>query len=58
MMSNSTLVVLNFIFEQCELIVIKGDCLFVWLVGFLMSSSTTRLYRGRVPELTSDNFTC
>ena len=30
--------------------------LFVWLVGFLTSSSTTRLYRGRVPRLTSDNF--
>ena len=32
-------------------------CLFGWLVGFLMSSSTIRLYRGRVPRLTSDNFT-
>ena len=31
-------------------------CLFVWLVGFLTSSPTTRLYRGRVPRLTSDNF--
>ena len=31
---------------------------FVCLVGFLTSSSTTRLYRGRVPRLTSDNFTC
>ena len=31
---------------------------FGWLVGFLTSSSTTRLYRGRVPRLTSDNFTC
>ena len=29
-----------------------------WLVGFVTSSSTTRLYRGRVPRLTSDNFTC
>ena len=26
-----------------------------WLVGFLTSSSTTRLYRGRAPRLTSDN---
>ena len=33
-------------------------CLFGWLVGFLTSSSTTRLYRGQVPRLTSDNFTC
>ena len=32
-------------------------CLVGWLVGFL-TSSTTRLYRGRVPRLTSDNFTC
>ena len=27
------------------------------LFGFLTSSSTTRLYRGRVPRLTSGNFT-
>ena len=27
-----------------------GFCLFVWLVGFLTSSSTTRLYRGRAPR--------
>ena len=33
-------------------------CVFVWLVGFLTSSPTTRLYRGRVPRLTTDNFTC
>ena len=33
-------------------------CLFGWLVGFLTSSSTTRLYRGKIPRLTSDNFTC
>ena len=33
-------------------------CLFVWLVGFLTSSSTTRLYHGRGPRLTSDNFMC
>ena len=32
--------------------------LFVCLFGFLTSSSSTRLYRGRVPRLTSDNFTC
>ena len=30
----------------------------VCLVGFLTSSSTTRLYLGRAPRLTSDNFTC
>ena len=30
---------------------------FVCSFGFLTSSSTTRLYRGRVPRLTSDNFT-
>ena len=30
-----------------------------WLVAwFLTSSSTTRLYRGRIPRLTSGNFTC
>ena len=28
------------------------------MFGFLTSSSATRLYRGRVPRLTSDNFTC
>ena len=32
----------------------KGEiafvCLFGWLVGFLTSSSTTRLYRGRAPR--------
>ena len=32
--------------------------LFVWLVGFLTSSWTTRLDRGRIPRLTSGNFTC
>ena len=31
---------------------------FGWLVGFLTSSSTTRLYRGRVPRLMSNNCTC
>ena len=31
----------------------------VWLaVGFLTSSSATRLLRGRAPRLTSDNITC
>ena len=25
-------------------------CLFVWLVGFLTFSSTTRLYRGQAPR--------
>ena len=32
--------------------------MFVCLFGFLPSSSITRLYRGRVPRLTFDNFTC
>ena len=32
----------------------ETDCLF----GFITSSSTTRLSRGRAPRLTSDNFTC
>ena len=32
--------------------------MFVWLVGFLMSSSATRLYPGRTLRLTSENFTC
>ena len=31
---------------------------FVCLFGFLTSSSTTRLYRGRFPRLTFDNFKC
>ena len=39
-----------------------NDSDMIWLVGclvgFLTSSSTTRLYRGRVPRLTSDNITC
>ena len=32
----------------------------IWfgLFGFLTSSSTTRLFRGRVSRLTPDNFTC
>ena len=30
----------------------------VCLVGFLTPSSSTRLYHGRIPRLTSDNFTC
>ena len=30
----------------------------VYSFDFLTSSSTTRLYLGRVPRLTSDNFTC
>ena len=33
-------------------------CLVGWLVGFLKSSSATRLYRGWVPRLSSDKFTC
>ena len=28
------------------------------LVGFLTSSSATSVYHGRVPRLTSDNFSC
>ena len=32
--------------------------LFICFSGFLTSSSATRLYRGRVPRLTPDNFTC
>ena len=41
---------------------VKSDTLFQvqlfgWLVGFLTSSSANRLYRGRVPRLTFDNFT-
>ena len=32
--------------------------LFVCLLGFLTSSSTTTLYRGRVPRLTSDKCMC
>ena len=37
----------NTVFSKCQ------DC----LVAFLTSSSTARLYRRRVPRLTSDNFT-
>ena len=33
-------------------------CGVVCLFGFLTSSSATRLSHGRVPRLTSDNFTC
>ena len=33
-------------------------CVFLCLFCFLTSLSTTRLYRGRAPELKSDNFTC
>ena len=32
--------------------------IFAWLVGFFTSWSATRLFRERVPRLTSDNFTC
>ena len=28
----------------------ESNCLFVWLVGFSTSSSTTRLYGGRAPR--------
>ena len=38
--------------------VIEVYCLFVGLGGFLTSSSATRLSRGQVQRLTSDNFTC
>ena len=31
---------------------------FVWLVGYLTSSSASRVSRGRVPRLAFDNFTC
>ena len=37
---------------------VKGGGRLVSLVGFLTFSSTTRLYRGRVPRLTSGSFTC
>ena len=36
----------------------QNVCLFVCWFDFLMPLSITRLYRGRVPRLTSDNFTC
>ena len=39
-----------------KLSIVRLVCLFVWLFGFLTSSSTTRLYRGRVPRLTSGKF--
>ena len=32
------------------LYILSFFCLFVWLVGFLTSSSTTRLYRGWAPR--------
>ena len=41
---------------QAHLDLYQQVCLFVCLFGFLTSSSTTRLYRGRAPG--SDNFTC
>ena len=34
------------------------ECLLVCLVRFLTSTSASRLSRGRVPRLVSDNFTC
>ena len=38
--------------SQCVQVKMKLDilCLTCWLVGFLTSSSTTRLYRGRAPR--------
>ena len=36
--------------------IIMQACLFVWLVGFLMSSSTTRLCRGRAPRQSISQF--
>ena len=36
----------------------KVDTSFVCLFDFLTSSSATRIYPGRVPRLTSGNFTC
>ena len=33
----------------------KNKILFVWLVGFLTSSSTTRLYRGREKNKKKNN---
>ena len=47
--------------DKDQLTCVFSRILFVSLVGFLTSSSTTRLYCGRVPRLTSDisdNFTC
>ena len=43
---------------KIQRLTLSVNSLFVYLVGFLKSSSPTRLYRGRVPRLTSDNFTC
>ena len=37
---------------------VKKKMSVICLLGFFTSSSTTRLCRGRVPRLTSDNFTC
>ena len=44
-------------FENFKTTACRGAS-FVWLVGFLMSLATTRLYREQVPNLTSDHFTC
>ena len=38
--------------------VVWHEAWFGWLVDCLTSSSTTTLYRGRVPRLTTNNFTC
>ena len=45
-------------YELHRNLLLKQHDFFVWLVGFLTSSPASRLYRGRVPRLTSDNFMC
>ena len=43
---------------QCRLITKQLEEIAVCLFGFSMSSSTPRLYRGPIPGLKSNNFTC
>ena len=45
-------------FGPCYIQCLCIERLRVCFFDFLASSSTTRLYSGQVPRLTSDNFTC
>ena len=46
--------IINHVFTTLGLRSCDEICLF----GFSTSSSAARIYRGRIPRLTSDNFTC
>ena len=44
--------------KKVNMIFLIERSLFVWLIGFLMSSSANRLSCGRIPRLTFHNFKC